>query len=154
MKIDFRWVGIGTVVIIVLAYIGLIVGAITGSAAVSYLLIFLSYFVGGVIIGKKSPGRTIIEPGIASAIASLFPGISGLGIGVSFIMGIAGGYIGERWQEAGSRGSPVAQVSSQMQPAAETRFCPSCGKPTTYIPEYQAYYCYGCQKYPEIEVNQ
>lgn len=146
MKIDIKWVGTGTVVIVVLAYTGAIIGAITGSLAVSYLLIFLSYFAGGVIIGKKSPGRTIIEPGIASAIASLFPGISGLGIAVSFLMGVAGGYTGERWQEAGSRASP------QTQPV-EKRFCPSCGKPMTYIPEYRAYYCYGCRKYPEIEVS-
>lgn len=148
MKIDIKWVGIGTLVIIVLAYIGLIIGAITGSLAVSYLLIFLSYFVGGVIIGKKSPGRTIIEPGIASAIASLFPGISGLGILISFLMGVAGGYMGEKWQGAGSQAGTGA-----VQQAAETRFCPSCGKPMAYIPEYQAYYCYGCQKYPEIEVG-
>ncbi len=153
MKIDFRWLGIGTVVIIVLAYIGAIIGAITGSLAVSYLLIFLSYFAGGVIIGKKSPGKTIIEPGIASAIASLFPGISGLGIVISFLMGVAGGYIGERWQEAGTRAGAVQRASPQMQPAANTRFCPSCGKPMTYIPEYQANYCYNCQKYPEIEVS-
>ncbi len=149
MKIDFKWVGIGTIVIIVLAYIGLIAGAVAGSLAVSYLFIFLSYFVGGVIIGKKSPGRTIIEPGIASAIASFLPGISGLGIIVSFLMGVAGGYVGEKWQDS----SMEQQVSTRAQPAAETRFCPSCGKPMTYIPEYQAYYCHNCQKYPEIEVN-
>ncbi len=149
MKIDFKWVGIGTIVIIVLAYIGLIAGAVAGSLAVSYLFIFLSYFAGGVIIGKKSPGKTIIDPGIASAIASFLPGISGLGIIVSFLMGVAGGYVGEKWQDS----SMEQQVSTRAQPAAETRFCPSCGKPMTYIPEYQAYYCHNCQKYPEIEVN-
>jgi ABC-type transport system involved in multi-copper enzyme maturation permease subunit len=150
MKIDFKWVGIGTIVIIVLAYIGLIAGAVAGSLAVSYLFIFLSYFAGGVIIGKKSPGRTIIEPGIASAIASFLPGISGLGIIVSFLMGVAGGYVGEKWQD--SEGRKVQAILTR-ETAAETRFCPSCGKPMTYIPEYQAYYCHNCQKYPEIEVR-
>lgn len=151
MKIDFKWVGIGTIVIIVLAYVSLIVGAVAGSLAVSYLLIFLSYFAGGIIIGKKSPGKTIIEPGIASAIASLFPGISGLGIVISFIMGVAGGYVGEKWQ--GSQVSMGEKVSSPAQQVAQIRFCPSCGKPMTYIPQYQAYYCYNCQKYPLIEVS-
>ncbi len=135
MKIDFKWVGIGTIIIIVLAYVSLIVGAVAGSLAVSYLLIFLSYFAGGIIIGKKSPGKTIIEPGIASAIASLFPGISGLGILISFLMGVAGGYVGEKWQ-----GSQVGEKVSSPAPVAQTRFCPECGTPA----ETNSGFCSNC----------
>lgn len=32
-------------------------------------------------------------------------------------------------------------------PAVAGRMCPSCGGPLTYIPEYNRYYCYACQKY-------
>lgn len=31
-------------------------------------------------------------------------------------------------------------------PVAEV-YCPSCGKPATYIPQYQRYYCYNCRQY-------
>lgn len=154
MNISIKWVAISTLVIIVFAIIGGIIGAVIGDLGISYLFIFLSFFAGGIIIGKKSPGKTVIEPGIASAIALSIMAIvfdaggSMFSMAVAFIMGVAGGYFGERWQGAG----PVstAQPALPQQPLAETRFCPSCGKPLTYIPEYKAYYCYDCQKYPEI----
>jgi len=29
----------------------------------------------------------------------------------------------------------------------EQKICPYCGKPATWIPQYQRWYCYNCQKY-------
>ncbi|MEM0234946.1 MAG: PRC-barrel domain-containing protein [Thermofilum sp.] len=53
---------------------------------------------------------------------------------------------------------PVATPqTTQAQPAQQPRFgifkkseqkiCPYCGKPATWIPQYQRWYCYNCQKY-------
>ncbi|MGB9895957.1 MAG: PRC-barrel domain-containing protein [Thermoproteota archaeon] len=32
-------------------------------------------------------------------------------------------------------------------PKQEKKICPTCGKPATYIKEYDRWYCYNCQKY-------
>jgi sporulation protein YlmC with PRC-barrel domain len=29
----------------------------------------------------------------------------------------------------------------------EQKICPYCGKPATWIPQYQRWYCYNCQRY-------
>jgi sporulation protein YlmC with PRC-barrel domain len=45
---------------------------------------------------------------------------------------------------------PAAQVAqpAQQQPAAQSPpLCPSCGKPLTWIPQYQRWYCYNDKKY-------
>jgi sporulation protein YlmC with PRC-barrel domain len=45
---------------------------------------------------------------------------------------------------------PAAQVAQpvQQQPAAQAQpLCPSCGKPLTWIPQYQRWYCYNDKKY-------
>jgi len=51
-------------------------------------------------------------------------------------------------------GAPSTPVSSSMAlppppppPQIETVYCRTCGKPATYIPQYQRYYCYNCKKY-------
>uniref|UniRef100_A0A7C3SLV4 PRC-barrel domain-containing protein n=1 Tax=Thermofilum pendens TaxID=2269 RepID=A0A7C3SLV4_THEPE len=31
----------------------------------------------------------------------------------------------------------------------EKKLCPHCGQPATWIPQYQRWYCYNCQKYIE-----
>ncbi len=42
----------------------------------------------------------------------------------------------------------VAQPVQQQQPAAQSQpLCPSCGKPLTWIPQYQRWYCYNDKKY-------
>lgn len=71
-----------------------------------------SYFVGGIIIGYASPGTTLMEPAIASAIAILFNVViwwlrSGelvnvigvmVMIALGFALGLAGAKVGERLQ--------------------------------------------------------
>ena len=42
----------------------------------------------------------------------------------------------------------AAQPVQQQQPAAQAQpLCPSCGKPLTWIPQYQRWYCYNDKKY-------
>jgi hypothetical protein len=67
----------------------------------------LAFLIGGFIVGVKSIGRTILEPGISAAIAVLIGllisgnfTLGNLFIGglVPFAAGIAGGWLGERRQ--------------------------------------------------------
>lgn len=53
---------------------------------------------------------------------------------------------------AGAAAQPVAVPQVAAQPTAATSapqavICPKCGKPATYIPQYQRYYCYTDKKY-------
>jgi len=45
--------------------------------------------------------------------------------------------------------TPVAtQPAAAAPPTAPAPMnCPKCGKPATFIPQYQRYYCYSCKKY-------
>jgi hypothetical protein len=126
-NLDWKWIGIGVVVMIVLNLIaGLILGLFLGSQlegatspeaiqltggqiALASVLNFLAFAIGGFIVGLKSAGRTILEPGISAAIAVLIAllisgnfGIGNLIAGgiVPFIAGVLGGWLGERRQVA------------------------------------------------------
>jgi hypothetical protein len=68
---------------------------------------FLAFLIGGYIVGVKSVGRTILEPGISAAIAVVialivsgnFTVLNLLGGGlVPFLAGVLGGWLGERRQ--------------------------------------------------------
>jgi hypothetical protein len=76
--------------------------------AVSNLLVFA---IGGFVVGLKSAGRTIWEPGISAAIAvavalvvsgNLSAGNLIAGALVPFLAGVFGGWLGERRQGAAS----------------------------------------------------
>ena len=41
---------------------------------------------------------------------------------------------------------PVQQAVPQ-QGGQQAPVCPTCGKPGTFVPQYNRYYCYNCQKY-------
>jgi hypothetical protein len=78
-----------------------------GQVALAAVLNFLTFAIGGFIVGLKSAGRTILEPGISAAIAVLIALlISGnftilniiAGGLVPFIAGVLGGWLGERRQ--------------------------------------------------------
>ncbi len=126
-NLDWKWIGIGVVVMIVLNLIaGLILGLFLGSQlegatspeaiqltggqiALASVLNFLAFAIGGFIVGLKSAGRTILEPGISAAIAVLIAllisgnfGVGNLIAGgiVPFIAGVLGGWLGERRQGA------------------------------------------------------
>jgi hypothetical protein len=123
--LDWKWIGIGVVVMIVLNLVaGLIAGLALGSelegvtdpaevqlsgaqALLLAVLNFLAFAIGGFIVGLKSTGRTILEPGISAAIAVLIAllisgnfGIVNLIAGgiVPFVAGVLGGWFGEKRQ--------------------------------------------------------
>ncbi len=126
-KLDWKWIGIGVVVMVVLNLIaGLILGVFlgpqmqeaaspedirlsSGQAVLAAVLNFLAFAIGGFIVGLKSVGRTILEPGISAAIAVVIALlISGnftltnilAGGLVPFFAGVLGGWLGERRQGA------------------------------------------------------
>ena len=124
-NLDWKWIGIGVVVMLVLNLVaGLILGLFLGSemaeavspqdiqlssgqAVLAAVLNFLAFAIGGFIVGLKSTGRTILEPGISAAIAVViallisgnFTLVNLLAGGlVPFIAGVLGGWLGERRQ--------------------------------------------------------
>ena len=124
-NLDWKWIGIGVVVMIVLNLVaGLVLGLFLGSqlegvtspedvqltggqVVLASVLNFLAFAIGGYIVGVKSAGRTILEPGISAAIAVLIAlliagnfsvvNIIAGGI-VPFLAGVLGGWLGERRQ--------------------------------------------------------
>ena len=125
--LDWKWIGIGIGIMIVLNLVaGLIVGlmlasSIEGAATAEEVgaslsagqllfaaaLNFLAFAIGGFIVGVKSAGRTIIEPGISAAIAVLIGLLIGgnfsilallVGGLIPFGAGVLGGWLGEKKQ--------------------------------------------------------
>ena len=123
--ISWKWVGIGAAIIIALNQTaGLLLatplavplvdsmGLLWGMLIYTLIVAFLSYFVGGVIVGRLSPGVTCKEPGVASLVAvglnliismvliGRFPGLLGIAIaaGLGYGLGYLGGLLGEAWQ--------------------------------------------------------
>jgi hypothetical protein len=93
--LDWRWIGIGTAVMFGLNLLaGLLILPLLGTSGslsadpagmapdvplpdyggggrllLAAVLSFLSFAIGGYIVGARSPGRTVVEPGISAAIA-------------------------------------------------------------------------------------
>jgi hypothetical protein len=134
MKMDWKWIGIGVVIMLLLSFAasfltGLLlrselegvtsveqVSLSGGQMALIAALNFLAFFVGGFIVGLKSIGRTIFEPGISAAVAVavvlLFAGSFSVinvvaGGLVPFLAGVLGGWLGERRQVAPTRQAPT-----------------------------------------------
>jgi hypothetical protein len=125
-KLDWKWIGIGVLIMVALniaagfvlaLFLGSQVAGATnvedislsgGQVALVALVNFLSFVIGGFIVGVKSVGRTILEPGISAAIAVVialvlsgnFSFVNMIAGGlVPFIAGVLGGWLGERRQE-------------------------------------------------------
>ncbi len=123
--LDWKWIGIGIVLMIVLSLIGgLLLGLILGpqlegvtspeemqlsggQMALAAVINILAFAIGGFIVGLKSAGRTILEPGISAAIAVVIVLLISGNISIAniiagglvpFIAGILGGWLGERRQ--------------------------------------------------------
>ena len=123
--LDWKWIGIGVVIMVVLNLIaGVLLGLVLGpqiegvtspedvrlsggQLAIAAVLNILVFAIGGFIVGVRSAGRTILEPGTSAAIAvliallisgnfSIFNIIAG-GL-VPFAAGVLGGWLGERRQ--------------------------------------------------------
>jgi hypothetical protein len=124
-NLDWKWIAIGVLVMIVLNLIGGFVLAmflapqlegvtspeelqLTGGQTVAAAVVnFVAFLIGGFIVGLKSAGRTILEPGISAAIAVIiallisgnFSLLNILAGGlVPFVAGVLGGWLGERRQ--------------------------------------------------------
>ena len=124
-KLDWKWIAIGVLIMVALNIaagfvMALILGpAIAGASDVEDVALtsgqvallavvnFLSFVIGGFIVGVKSTGRTILEPGISAAIAVViallisgnFSVVNMLAGGlVPFVAGVIGGWLGERRQ--------------------------------------------------------
>ena len=126
--LDWRWIGIGVAImfglnIVATLILTLLIGddlpAATaspeeaaaalggGRLALGALISIASFAIGGYIVGSRSAGRTIVEPGISASIA-VFIGlilsgalsVANLLIGglIPFLAGLLGGYLGERHQ--------------------------------------------------------
>lgn len=127
--LDWKWVGIGVVIMLVLSLLGGIVLTLLmpemreaatvedleamqisgGQALLAAAINFLAFVIGGFIVGWKSSGRTIIEPGISAALAVLIAlliaqnfTVMNLLVGalIPFGAGVLGGWLGERRQDA------------------------------------------------------
>lgn len=126
-NLDWKWIGIGVLIMIALYIVaGIVLGLFLqddigeatrvedvqlsgGQMAMLAIVNFLVFLIGGFIVGLKSAGRTILEPGISAAVAViiglLVAGNFSLGNVVAgglvpFLAGLLGGWIGERRQEA------------------------------------------------------
>jgi len=125
-KLDWKWIGIGVLIMVALSIaagfiLALILGPqlreapdpaqITlsgGQMAMVAVFNILAFLIGGFIVGAKSAGRTIFEPGLSALIAVVIGlAISGnvsvrnLVVGglVPLIAGAVGGWLGERRQQ-------------------------------------------------------
>lgn len=124
-KLDWKWIAIGVLIMIALNLAAGMIAALTlsldlqaassgdevalsgGQLVFLAVLNFLAFLIGGFIVGWKSAGRTILEPGLSAAIAVLLAlVISGnFSLGsllagglVPFAAGVLGGWLGERRQ--------------------------------------------------------
>jgi hypothetical protein len=124
-NLDWKWIAIGVLIMVALNIaagfvLALVLGPevqgatnvedITlsgGQVALAAVINFLSFVIGGFIVGIKSAGRTILEPGISAAIAVViallisgnFTVVNMIAGGlVPFVAGVIGGWLGERQQ--------------------------------------------------------
>ena len=123
-KLDWKWILYGVAIMVVLNlaagvvlafFLGSQIEAVSraeialsgGQVLLLAVLNFLAFAIGGYIVGLKSVGRTILEPGISAAIAvAIGLLISGnltilnilAGAVVPFFAGMFGGWLGERRQ--------------------------------------------------------
>jgi len=131
-NLDWRWIAIGVAIMVGLNLIASLIlvpligdslpatatdpqdaaAALSGGQlALGALISIASFTIGGYVVGLKSPGRTIVEPGISAAVAViiglLLSGAFTLGnlfVGalIPFLSGLLGGYLGERHQSRGA----------------------------------------------------
>ena len=126
-RLDWKWIAIGVLIMMVLNFAGaVLLGLVlrpelagvtnpeqitltSGQIWLALLINILSFFIGGLIVGSKSAGRTIAEPGISALAAVLLVlvisgqftagnlVVAGL---VPFGAGLLGGWLGERRQRS------------------------------------------------------
>lgn len=130
-NLDWKWIGFGVLIMIGLNILASLlltpflapelegvtsvedVDLSSGQLAMLAIAKLLVFAIGGYIVGLKSAGRTILEPGISAAAAVLLVLLlsRNFSIGnligsalVPFLAGILGGWLGERRQESKTSG--------------------------------------------------
>ncbi len=165
----------GLVVIAVFAFLATLVpfaglGAVEGIIGIVFgvIILFAAYQL------RAHPDQHVLWGVIVLvfSIISWFGSFGGLVIG--FILGLIGGIMAIVWRPpamvAPGMGQPmmgqpmappvpgqppmgqpmtmpVAPVAPAPTAAAAGVNCPRCGRPATFVPQYNRYYCYGCQQY-------
>ena len=118
-RLDWKWVLIGSVIFVVVQVVLNVVFTVFGVITLGFgFLLFaivkpVTYFVGGIVTGRVSPGVTIREPAIAAVLVSVLGTIfdasrsSGARVlwmilagVVAFFLALAGAQIGERMQRS------------------------------------------------------
>ncbi len=132
---QWRWVGYGMAFMTSVVLLGLALlraaqmadwvtteGEVKAALGASFAA---ALFLGGALVGSLSPGRTLVEPGLAAALVSVVAGFLGYGFirlfppagyrGVAlelvplavlaFLLGLAGGVVGEALQARRQRGA-------------------------------------------------
>jgi hypothetical protein len=126
-RLDWKWIAIGVAIMVGLSLVASLILSFvlapqirdvttieeislsSGQVILAAVLNFLTFAVGGFIVGIKSAGRTIVEPGISAALAVLLAlvlsgnfSIVNLLVGglVPFAAGVLGGWVGETRQGA------------------------------------------------------
>jgi hypothetical protein len=126
-RLDWKWIGIGVATMIALNFAAAVLLGLfwapqlsgvtspeditlsSGQMWLALLVNVLSFLVGGFIVGMKSAGRTIIEPGISALAAVLIvlalsrqltAGNLIIGGLVPFAAGVLGGWLGEQRQKS------------------------------------------------------
>lgn len=130
-NLDWKWIGFGVLIMIGLNILaGLVLAPFlapelegatsmedvdlsSGQMLMLAVANFLIFAVGGFIVGVKSAGRTILEPGISAAAAVILALLLSRNFSVGnligsalvpFLAGILGGWLGERRQESKTAG--------------------------------------------------
>lgn len=117
----WRWIAVGVFLMVglhIIAYLALgswVISLVDRAPMTAFLVagfasLFI-YFIGGVVVGRYSWGRTIQEPAVAAVIGLFFVFILQISVGMinifglligaplCFIMAYLGGYLGELWQQ-------------------------------------------------------
>jgi hypothetical protein len=126
--LDWKWIGLGVLIMVGLNLVASLLMAMiwsdtlqqpttpgdlppmsTAQAAIIALIGILTFVIGGYIVGARSSGRTIVEPGISAALAAILTlalsggfsiGMAIVGGLIPFLSGLLGGWLGERRQTA------------------------------------------------------
>jgi hypothetical protein len=123
--LEWKWIGIGTVVGVVLTtFLFQIMSDTFNSFYIPLFIGLLSFVIMGIIIGYKSPGYTLKEPAIGGAFAMLItiailhyvfdynppPGQMIVAPFLAFVLALLGGWVGEELQGSSERAAETKKV--------------------------------------------
>ena len=155
---------VGSFVFIFLAEIGLgvvaglftyfVMDGITGNELVALVLAAIALILTVVFIEQAIGVVTAVIGGLLVGLAILWLDLVDMTMVVIImlavmIFGVAVQLtaIGEEDERRRRAAAQKAGAASPAVPPMSGRACPTCGGPLEYVPEYNRYYCYRCQRY-------